>query len=150
MTTALTPSPSKLRLPRGSQLTRETSNHVIVSTFVKKQNISGRRKPNPGQGPADPRLRRNKHSFVHVYKYGWVNNKITLKVKIWSVSMVIWQFIHTVCMCVDMHIHGRTFTSDVSLWQFLQALDTEEKVRSAWSNFPPWKFRKNVVKGSWE
>lgn len=41
-----------------------------------------------------------------------------------------------------------TFTSDVSLWQFLQARDTEEKVRSAWSNFPPWKFRKNVVKGS--
>lgn len=41
-----------------------------------------------------------------------------------------------------------TLTSDVSLWQFLQARDTEEKVRSAWSNFPPWKFRKNVVKGS--
>lgn len=41
-----------------------------------------------------------------------------------------------------------TLTSDVSLWQFLQARDTEEKARSAWSNFPPWKFRKNVVKGS--
>lgn len=147
MTTALTPRPSKLRLPRGSQLTRETSNHVIVSTFVKNK-ISSRRKPNPGQGPADTRLRRNKHRFVHVYKYGYGNNKIKLKVKIWSISMIIWQFIHTVCVCV--HIRGRTFTSEVSLWQFLQALDTEEKVRSAWSNFPPWKFRKNVVKGSWE
>lgn len=41
-----------------------------------------------------------------------------------------------------------TFTSEVSLWLFLQDLATEEKVRSGWSNLPSFAFRKNVVKGS--
>lgn len=43
-----------------------------------------------------------------------------------------------------------TFTSEVSLWLFLQDLATEEKVRSGWSNFASFALRKNVVKGSYD
>lgn len=68
-----------------------------------------------------------------------------------SISQYIYMhlvFLYTLYeVCLLLVVDG-TLTSDVSLWQFLQALDSEEKVRSAWSNFPPWKLRKNVVKGS--
>lgn len=41
-----------------------------------------------------------------------------------------------------------TFTSAVSLWQFLQARPIPEKDLSGWSNFASLALRKNVVKGS--
>lgn len=42
-----------------------------------------------------------------------------------------------------------TFTSEVSLWQFLHERAMDEKVRSGWSNLLLLAIRKNVVKGSW-
>lgn len=57
-------------------------------------------RPGTGWSPAEKK---------YVYKYGWVNNKITLKVKIWSISMVIWQFIHPYCMHVRRHAHTWTY-----------------------------------------
>lgn len=41
-----------------------------------------------------------------------------------------------------------TLMSEVSRWLLRHALEIEEKVLSAWSNFPPCRFRKSVVKGS--
>lgn len=42
-----------------------------------------------------------------------------------------------------------TFTSAVSLWQFLHERPMPEKALSGWSNLPSLALRKNVVKGSY-
>lgn len=51
-------------------------------------------------------------------------------------------------LCIVLLILILTFTSEVSLWQFLQERAIEENVRSGWSNLFLLALRKNVVKGS--
>lgn len=67
---------------------------------------------------------------------------------------IIFRFPVLVCLHINVN-HAfafyviLTFTSDVSLWQFLQERAMDEKVRSGWSNLLLLALRKNEVKGSW-
>lgn len=73
---------------------------------------------------------------------------MNLNIKTWSIKSSLSQHEKKKYIYIYTKYVYLTFTSEVSLWLFLQDLATEEKVRSGWSNLPSFAFRKNVVKGS--